>query len=1143
MSDSFNNLRFNRPPLFKPNFVRSLVEDAASSVTFTKTIGADMEDSVIGSTGSFKYDLEGMGVKNTQQLNVDWTKFENHTFFNSAQVKTNVAFDVIINKFPFDGTQKEHEDFREKMTGFENWLFGQYPKYKGYAFFSGSAVGETNAGTWITVKDIQGAAFPTVSRETTGISKLNPELESMTLESWVYIPPQANEGQTIVTKMSESSVGYDGFALTLSASSDTNFASARFYVASHSIGNSVSFAIPKGAWSNVAIVWDRNPNSNQIFAYVNQNLTGSSSIFEIGETFWEGNNLLIGSGSSFSFGGFSHTETTTFSGALDDFRIWHSVRTAEERAEWYKKAVYSSDALKLYFKFNEPSGSNTLLTLDSSGKSLHGQLNIAGNSLGVRQIPTASIAGADPMEYEKPELTPILFPNYPAIDILRNELLLSASYYDDNNPNLITKLVPPHYFIEGQVNQALETEYGPILTTLISGSDPRSVDLGGTQVLLSLMYVWAKYFDEMKLFSEAFSTLNWVDYDSTDTVPDQFLQFMAQQQGFTLPPLFVGASIEQFINRENIGSDISTNALSLQYIQNQIWRRILINLQDIVRSKGTIHSIKSFIRSTGIDPDNNFRIREFGGPTRAPLTFVRDTRSEISTMLNFISGGYAQSPYLSMSKIEPGYPYSSNVAGAANDYITSGSFTFEGTYRFEKNLPNVSQSLVRFMTTGSTVAEGGLPMNLVAVSGSDTITLYGRPGNLAGSQGWALALTGANIFDGEKWYISCGRERADSSRFDSDLSSSYFLRAAKNNHGQIIEAYFTSSFINEFSTSLGTVEPTWGYAQATLNASGVYLAIGSSSIQDSISFFCNDTSMPEVSRTTFFDGRATQLRFWSKYLDSEEWQEHVKNFKSLGVKDPSTNFNFVTNKTGSWERMRLDVSTDQPTTSSDSSGAIQLFDFSQNELHWSGTSFPFTQSVIRPERFFYSYISPKFDEGATTEKVRARSFLDYQNVLSSSCAQVAPLYRIELSEEPTDNTRFTIDFSIVDSLDQDIVNIFATLESLDSIIGNPELMFAPDYPLLENLRNIYFNRLTDKINLKSFFEFYKWFDTNIGVFIGQLIPRKTKYLGTNFVIESHMLERPKVEYHFSDIYLGDNNRHGLKDTILLRLLTGEFGRY
>ena len=1140
MTDNNDNLRFNRPSLFTPDLVRGLTEDAAKSSTFTKVIGNDLADSVIGMTASFKYDLESEGVKSTQQLNVDWSKFENHTFFNSAQVKTNVAFTTIVDNFPFDGTQQEYELFFDRLTGFEKYVFDSYPKYKGYAFFSGSNGSETNAGTWITVKDAAGAAYPLVSKDLTGQSKLNPELDSTTIEFWVYLPSGSNTGQTIMSKMSQSSTGLDGFAITLSASSDGNIAPAYYTVASKSMGQVVSFSLAKGAWNNVALIWDRTPNVNAMYAYVNQALTGSSLSFELGETFWGGSDLTIGSGSSFTLGTFAHSESNTLSGALDDLRIWHSVRSIEDRLNYAQKAVFAADDLRLYYKFNEPSGSNTLLTLDSSGQGLHGKLNIAGNALRVREVPTGSVAGSDPMVYEKLELTPVLFGTHPDVVAYNQSFLVSASLYDDANPNLITRLIPKHYLLEGQVQDGLATEEGNILTTIVSGTDPRSAQLGGTQLLLSLGYVWAKYFDEMKLYIQSFSNLNWVDYDNEDTIPDQFLQFLAKQQGFNLPPLFVGSSIEQYINRENIQDDVSTNSLSLQYIQNQIWRRILINLQDVVRSKGTIHSVKSFIRSVGIDPDNNFRIREFGGPTKAPLNFVRDKRSEIAAMTDFVSGGYAVSPYLTASRNEPGYPLPSTTI-AGRGFLTSGSFTIEGTYKFQGNALHVSQSLFRLQTTAS--SDGiYLPLNVVAVSGSDRITLHTRPAQ-AGAAGPSLelALTGANIFDGSQWYVSYGRQRNDHPDLQSEVSSSYFIRAAKQSFGDITEAYFTQSFYNEYD---GGFSPTWGILNAVANASSSYLAIGSASLKTGTSLFLNyDVEAPEEARVTFFDGKVGQVRFWSRYLTSPEWQEHVRNFKSIGVEDPEVNFNFVTNASGSWERLRVDVSMDQQITQSNSTGSIQFFDYSQNLFHFSGSSFPVSQSVIAPERFYYSYISPKFDEASTTEKVRPRSFLNYQNVLSSSYAAVAPLYRVELSEEPTDNTRFTIDFSIVDALDQDIIGIFSTLSSLDNIIGNPELLFSPDYPRLAFLREVYFNRLTDKMNLKSFFEFYKWFDTNIGTFIAQLIPRKTKYLGTNFVIESHMLERPKLEYLYSDIYLGDSNRHGLKDTILLQLVTGDFKRY
>ncbi len=1146
MTDNSNNLKFNRPPLFTPTFVRGLVLDSAQSETYTKAIGADMEDSVIGSTSSFKYDMDETGLKNTQQLKIGWDQFQNHTFFNSAQVKTNVAFDNIINKFPFDGTQKEVETFFGNLTGFEKYVFDLFPKNTGYAYFSGSLAADPNLGTWITVKDIQGAQYGQISRDTTGLSKLNPGISSTTTELWMYVPQGTNTEQTILNKITESSGLVDGFAMVLGATADTNFADGYYYVISKSIGNRVGFSVPKGQWANLAILWDRTPGVNKLHAYVDQTLTGSSDSFELGETFWEGSDLIIGSGSAFSFSSYAHTPTTTFSGALDELRLWHKQRTPEERNLYQRKNVFAQDGLKLYYKFNEPSGSNTYLTLDGSGNSLHGKLNIFGNSLGVREIPTSSLYGSSPITYEKSELNPVLFPEYELVDNVRVELLTSASNFDDNNPNLITKLIPPHYLVEGQGFQGMETELGDI-ATLISGSDPRSAKLGGTQLLLSLMYVWAKYFDEMKLYLQNFSNLNWVDYDDTDTTPDQFLQFLAKQQGFQLPPLFTGTSIEQYINSENIQDNISTNSMSLQYIQNQIWRRILINLQDIVRSKGTLHSVKSFIRSVGIDPDNNFRIREFGGPNRAPLNFVRDKRSEVSSMVDFVSGGLLTSQYLSGTRVEPGYPVVSSEVSAANGYFTSGSWTYEATYRFPiKYGTSDSQSLARFLTTGSqTATSGALLGNIVAISSSQTVNFYGRPNQSPSAPFIALTVTGANLFDGNKWYVSVGRQRADDTGMNSLVSASYFLRVAQQNHGDIVESHFNTVFFNEASGTTHLCN-MWSQTTSSMNSSGSFFVIGSGTVGDNAGVFVdsclNDVTLPETTKETRFQGRVGQIRFWSKYLNDQEWSEHVRNFKSVGVQDPTKNFNFVTAMSGSFERLRTDISTDQIVTGTNVSGEIQAFDFTQNNFHLSGTLFPTSSLVVVPEKYYYSYISPKFDEGTSVDKVRPRSFLNYQNVVSNSYSQVAPLYQIELSEQPTDNTRFTIDFSVVDALDQDMVGIFSTLDSLDNILGNPELLFSPDYPQLDVLRDVYFNRLTDKINLKGFFEFYKWFDTNIGVFISQLIPRKTKYLGTNFVIESHMLERPKMEYQYSDIYLGDSNRHGLKDTILLQLITGEIKR-
>lgn len=481
--------------------------------------------------------------------------------------------------------------------------------------------------------------------------------------------------------------------------------------------------------------------------------------------------------------------------------------------------------------------------------------------------------------------------------------------------------------------------------------------------------------------------------------------------------------------------------------------------------------------------------------------------------------------------------------------LTSGSWTYEAFYRFPLTRAYASeQSLARFCVFSNNELSGSVPiLNCISVSGSDTIDLYMRPTySTASVNVLSMSLTGVNVFDGNQWNISFGRFRSDdpveylpSNMFKSDVSSSYFLRAARAQNEKIVEQYVTSTFFLEDIDS-GSI--AWNVATGTIETTGPFLTIGSQSLSRT-EYGLSTSSLDEVVRNTFFDGKVGHIRFWSKGLLLREWQEHVRNFKSLGVVDPSTNFNFATELTHSWGRLRIDASSDQIVTQSNSGGQISIFDFSQNSFHLTGSNFEASQQVIKPETFYYSYISPKFDEAGTINKVRARGYQD-SLLASERGASIGVVHRLDPNEEPQDDARFSIDFSIIDALDQDIINIFATFEELENVIGDPELQFSPDYPQLENLREIYFNRLDGKINLKSFFEFFKWFDKNIGNFISALLPRKTRFKGVNFVIESHMLERPKFENLNNDQYLQlDTERNSLKGNILLQQFEGIVKKY
>jgi hypothetical protein len=465
----------------------------------------------------------------------------------------------------------------------------------------------------------------------------------------------------------------------------------------------------------------------------------------------------------------------------------------------------------------------------------------------------------------------------------------------------------------------------------------------------------------------------------------------------------------------------------------------------------------------------------------------------------------------------------------------------------------LTSSLVRFATSGTNVVPTHLDntfLNLVAFSGSIEENLTGSL-SLIFRDTWSatsapklvLPLTGVNIFDGDFWHISFGRERNDS--FSSFTSSSWYLRAGKQVSGRLVEFYENSVLFNDSvpsSSTTGSILTTWSNQ---INMSGTMIHVGNQLVPSGptlLGLSYNGSPNTSLDRSSFFGGRILNMRFWTKPMSIEETKAHVLNPTSLGVEDAKKNFNFVKSVSGSWEKIRADIDFMQENVTSNTQGSLSIIDMSQNQFSCTTTGFESSKTIFRPEIITYSTINPNFDQSSDTNKIRVRSWQSSKNV-DLYGGQQSPMYQIPEDEDPTDDTRFSIEINAVQALNEDIIKIFSSLDAFDNYIGRPELQFSDDYPDLQNLRDVYFNRLVGKVNFSTFFEFFKWFDTTVSQIIEGLIPRKTKFLGVNFVVESHMLERPKVRYNTHDIYVGPNDRHGSLGLLLVQQLSGDLKRY
>lgn len=1128
-----------RKKLFKPSTIR---KKAGSPRVSNLSLSSQAQNSFgnMSPTSSFMFDPAGSGLRNTQQLNVDFSKFENHTFFNSARNKSHVAIEKIINTFPFDGSRKDHELFLNGLTGFEKYVFDQYPKNVGFLIFSRSS---GDNGNYLTVDD-----FSKKKNQSGKIESSAPVLDfskkPFSIECSLFIPLETNHNEVIAQRLQDSN---RGFTLALSASSG-NEADLIFSVSNQEKQIDISTPLRKGRFNHIAAVYDKG-ETDKLKIYVNGSFKAMSSLSaNIENIDFINTTFNIGTGSLHKYKGESFLPNKSLHGYLDEFRFFKSARSSYDIREYLGQELYAQDDLDLYFRFNEPSGTfsknglgNSSLVLDYSGNGLH--THITNFDINLRD--TGSIARDFPsIHAEDPSKSPILFPAHTSVQSFATNLIATASSYDLNNPNLITKMVPRHYMTDAAIFEGIASNDGDLSKPpKMSADQPGGNSLNQAQIISSILFTWANTFDEIKMFIGELSRVLKVDYLDDQTISDHLLPFLAHYHGFSLPSQFNSTTLEQLSNGRKLTAEETYSNLTLQTIQNTIWRRILADLPEIRRTKGTHASFRSILINMGINPDGPFRIREYGGSNNIKLGSSVEKRREVSSMLNFsgtispqgaldgtgkdLSRPLLLSPFLSASRTAPGHPHpagtiTSHGSTAPGDGLfTSGSWTVEGVFKFESKYKHRNnQSLFRIQTTGSegNVTNNWLLFNVVATGRDITIgetgslTLYGKPNS--GSQGKELRvyIPGINVLDGNKWHVSFGRKRNDET--DYHQSSSYFLRAGKREIGNTV---FSSSYEYFYDTDPSPLN----ILTASNNASGAFIAVGSMSLDyDTTSDIKHlNTSQYSLGNYVDFSGKVCNLRFFSKALEVKETLSHVENFKSVGVLDPSVNFNFTPKNTGSFERLRVDMSLDQPVTDSSGDGTMTAFDFSQNLFHGLGTGFEKDAKIIEPETFNYLVYSPKFESANTTNKIRIRSFKE-PSLADREGTLVAPLTELPRTEIPTDDRRFEIEISSVQALNEDIMNIFGTLEFFDNAIGSPELAFSHDYKDIRSLRRVYFNRLTDKISLKKFFEFFKWFDSTVGDVFEELIPRSARYLGTNFVVESHALERPKFEYKFFDMYVG-----------------------
>jgi hypothetical protein len=224
----------------------------------------------------------------------------------------------------------------------------------------------------------------------------------------------------------------------------------------------------------------------------------------------------------------------------------------------------------------------------------------------------------------------------------------------------------------------------------------------------------AHYFDTIWLYIKHFNDRYAQDEHPDFGISKDLLVHMANNYGWKLNEsqklkdlwfYFFGFDEQQKLTRSNI-TDNSFAPSSSDYTKS-IWKRILLNLPKILKSKGTDRSVKALLSVYGI-PASQFFIREFGGAGNQDIR-PKHKEEKLIRYIDLDLDEYIEFPYLQFSD------YNNNLSYPNSIYFR---FLFEpstiaNSVVFSKN----EKIKVEFEKSGSDQYTGNINLSISSSAG------------------------------------------------------------------------------------------------------------------------------------------------------------------------------------------------------------------------------------------------------------------------------------------------------------------------------------------------------------------------------------------------------------------------------------------
>ena len=712
-------------------------------------------------------------------------------------------------------------------------------------------------------------------------------------------------------------------------------------------------------------------------------------------------------------------------------------------------------------------------------------------------------------------------------------IILSASFYDNDNQNWLYYTIPEFIRDNGNNNQYIEfcNMVGQHFDELWLYTKTITQKLNSTNNLEDGV--------PLKLAEEVIRSFGFEGYGNNYNNQDNFIGLVGEDNGTYVPPTGSELITNYIAVNQNIITNFSPNFTYNGYFQQlilngypypidnvskEIFKRLYHNMAYLVKKKGTISGLRQLINIWGV-PSTILRINEFGGKDQNESTYDQ--------WYNRYS--YAYTPSNTSTAVFPWMPLNQNFISESK-YIVPDSIEF----RFKTDgIPTSSyytQSLLVKKSDGlstSTNFDFGVTLNYAPITtgsyqGSYN-TDYANYGTLrlyisgsAANGGTAVSNAIYLPFFDEGWWSVMLKRNTHVSASDSGSATTYTLYAKNKIYngwdGNIIGFQGSASIVSNVSASINQAWNKFG----TGSNDGIYLG---GYISGSVVGNKTLTSAGKI-----FLGALQEFRYYSIPLTEEIFNNFTMNPESIEGINPTgslssfdkLNFRaplgnelestFTTTQTSSYTQsftsLHPAISAESPLliTQSFINPVTNVSSSTYNLIYYSidGTK---TYSTVNREVYFLNQPAMGI-RNVINDKIRIADTSDYGNVLSN---QISIQQDYQISQSYTEDINsLEVSFSPQDEINDDIIQSLG-FSNIQEVFSDPRTIRSTGdfYNPLRKLSEDYFKKYT-KGNIYDYLRLIKYFDNSLFKAIKGYVPARTS-LSTGIVIKQHLLERNKYQ--------------------------------